>query len=225
MKGVLLFYITFLLLAFCNIAKGQEEDFQSWWRFELDGELFDILDFEVSPEIRFIGNTSDFRSVHADIDLSAPLTKFFRLGSQYRLQEKYYKEGYSYTVNRLGLYGKFDYKIHRFRLDYRALYQWEYVGYNTREYGYIPYQEHRHKISASYYRKRWDLRPQVSCEFFFLHKPDFVLSKKKYRLSFGLSYKLSKDVDFDISYRFQNEFFETNPLQANIIALRMTYEL
>lgn len=215
--------IVLSVLLVSNSIRAQEEDFQSWWRFELDGELFNFLDFEVSPEIRFIGNTSDFRSIHTDIDLSTPLTKFFRIGGQYRIQEKYYKEGYSYTVNRFGLYSKIDYKIKRLRLDYRALYQLEYVGINTRKYGNIPFQEHRHKIAASYYRKRWDLRPQVSCEFFFLHKPDFVLSKKKYRLSFGLSYKINKYLDLDVSYKYQNEFFETNPLQANIIAIRMTY--
>ena len=197
----------------------------TWTGVQVDGELFNLIDFEVSPEIRLSQNSTFFRSIHSDIDLSVPVTKFLRIGGQYRLQQKNYIQDYSYVVNRIGFYGKFDYKIKRLRMDYRTMYQWEYVGVNTREYGNIPYQEHRHKLAASYYRKRWDLRPKASIEFFFLHKPDFVLSEKKYRVSLGLSYKLSKDIDLGASYKFQNEFFEANPLTAHILALRLTYNL
>lgn len=217
--------VVFLLFLMCGFMSAQKQDFQSWWRFELNGEIHNLIDFEVSPEMRLTRNSSDFRSIHIDFDFSVPVSKFFRLGGQYRFQQKYYIQNYTYLVNRFGVYGKLDYKIHRLRLDYRALYQWEFIGMNTRELGYIPFQEHRHKLSASYYRKRWDLRPKVSCEFFFLHKPEFVLSTKKYRLSAGFSYKISKNLDWDISYKYQNEFFETNPLRAHIVAMRFNYGL
>jgi hypothetical protein len=210
---------------FCSgTLLGQRQDLQSWWRFELDGELFNLIDFELSPEMRFNRNSSNFRSMHADVDLSVPITKYFRLGGNYRLQKKLV-ENYSYLVNRFGTYGKLDYKIKRLRLDYRAMYQWEYVGVNTRELGQIPLQEHRHRISARYFRKRWDLRPKISCEFFFLHKPDFILSSKKYRISFGLSYRISKNLDWDISYKYQNEFYVNNPQESHIIAMRFSYGL
>ncbi len=207
------------------LIQAQHKDFMTWTGVQVEGELFDLIDFEVSPEIRFTQNSTFFRSIHSDFDLSVPISKFLRLGGQYRVQQKNYMQDYSYLVNRLGIYGKLDYKIKRLRLDYRVLYQWEYVGINTREFGNIPYQEHRHKISARYYRKRWDLRPKASMEFFFLHKPDFVANEWKYRLSMGLSYKLTKDLDIDASYKLQNEFFETNPLTAHILALKLSYAL
>jgi hypothetical protein len=216
--------IVVFIFVFSGNSLAQRQDFQSWWQFEVSGELFNLIDFEVSPEMRFNNNSSSFRSMHSDFDLSVPISKYFRFGSNYRLQQKYLQNN-SYLINRFGTYGKLDYKVRRFRIDYRAMYQWEFVGVNTRELGQVPYQEHRHKLSASYYRKRWDLRPKISSEFFFLHKPDFILSSKKYRISMSLSYRINKNLDWDISYKYQNEFYETNPLQAHIVAMRFSYGL
>lgn len=220
--------IGFSIVVFVFIWSGniqaQRQDLQSWWRFEFDGELLDLIDFEISPEMRFNRNSSNFRSIHTDFDLSVPITKYFRLGGNYRIQKKLV-QNYSYLVNRFGTYGKIDYRIRRLRLDYRAMYQWEFIGRNTRELGHIPLQEHRHKIAATYYRKRWDLRPKISYEFFFLHKPDFILSSKKYRISIGVSYRISKNLDWDISYKYQNEFYVNDPQKSHIIAMRFSYGL
>lgn len=214
-----------MLLYFAKDSFAQRTDFQTWWAAELEGEAFNLIDFEISPEIRLTRNSGAVRAIHADFDFSVPVTSFFKAGARYRIQKKNNLEDYSYIVNRFGLYGKFDTKINRLRLDYRFIYQWEYVGINSRVNGNMPYQEHRHKIAASYYRKRWNLRPQTSMELFFLHKPDFVLKEKKYRFTLGVNYKIDKNLFLDLDYKFQNEFFETNPLKSHLIAAKITFEL
>lgn len=204
---------------------AQYSAFQTWIAAELNGELFNKLDYSVSPEARITIDNPNRRSIHAELDLSTRVTGFFKVGGQYRIQQKNYIEDYSYLVNRYGLYGRFNTRIDKLRIAYRAMYQWEYVGYNQRENGNIPLQEQRHKLSLSYYKKKWELRPETSIELFFVTKPEYVYQTFKYRFSAGFEYDLTKEIDLGISYKLQQEYFEPNPATAHILALKFSYSL
>ena len=218
-------YFLFIFLFISVRGFSQYQDFQTWWAAGVKGELFDKIDFEVAPEIRLFDNSSRVRSIHTDFELSYPVTKFFRFGGKYRLQQKNYTNGLSYINHRYGIYGKLDGKINRLRFDYRAIYQVEYEGINHREKGNLPAIEQRHRIAASYYRKKWDLRPEVSYELFLLTRQHFFSDEVKSRLTAGVSYKVNKDIDISIDYKLQHEYLENNPLTAHILAVKFSYEL
>lgn len=203
------------------IVTAQRQDFHTWWSVNIEGEMFNRIDYEISPEIRLFQNSTSLKSGLIDVDLSSPITKNIRIGGKYRFQSKYYYNNENYLANRFNVYGQFSYKIKRFRLKYRAMYQWEYFGLNTREYGDIPFQEHRHKLTVSYYRKRWALRPVIAGELFFLHKPDFVVRERKYRLSAGLSYRITESLNAGLHYKYQYEFFANNPWKIHILSTRI----
>lgn len=215
--------IPVLLLLITVTAYSQREDFRTWWAAELRGELFNEVDFKVSPEVRLFDNSSRISTYMLDMDASYPFLKYFRGGGQYRYEQIMTKE--QYLANRFGLYLKAGYKIDRFRLGYRAMYHWEFVGINTREGGEIPDEYHRHKFSLSYYRKRWDLRPSVSAEYFANRIPVQEAYERKMRFSAGLDYKINKKMNVSMAYKIQQEYFASNPMTAHIIATKFTFEL
>ena len=216
--------ILFCLLVSVSLSGfSQSEDFRTWWAAELRGELLNTIDFKVTPEIRFVDNSTHLSSIITDFDASSPFLQYFRIGGQYRYKKINIKN--EYQVNRFGLYLKARYKFKSFRLGYRALYHWEYVGINTREGGAIPYQYHRHKISMAYYKKKWDLRPGMSVEYFLNHKPVETIYEQKLRLTIGLDYIINKRLSVSMSYKYQEEFFVNRPLTAHILATKISYRL
>ncbi len=217
--------ILFIATLFSLSISAQREDFQTWWTATLDGKVFNKVDFEVSPQIRLYQNSSLLKSALLDLDFSYPVIKKLSVGAKYRFQNKFYLNDRNYLANRFSLYGQFEYKIKHVRLLYRAMYQIEYVGLNTREYGDVPYHEHRHKISASYYRKKWDLRPIIASELFFVRKPEFIISERRYRLTAGASYKINKKFKVGLYYRFQHEFFANNPWDRHILSTKLKFSL
>lgn len=217
-------YLLFSLLAFCSIAVfSQPEDFRTWWAAELKGELLKTLDYKITPEIRFVDNSTHLSSLITDFDASTPFLKYFKVGGQYRFEKINIKD--EYTINRFGIYLKAGYKINRFKLAYRALYHWEYVGIHSREGGAMPYQYHRHKVSLGYDIKKWNLTPEISAEYFFNHKPTETVYEQKMRVSIGLDYEISKRLSVSMAYKYQEEFFVNRPLTAHIIATKISFKI
>lgn len=204
-------------------ATAQRQDFRTWWAAELRGELFNEIDYKLTPEVRFFDNSSRMSSYLFDVDASYPFLKYFRGGGQYRFEQIMTEE--QYLGNRFGLYLRGGYKIDRFRLGYRGMYQWEFVGINTSEGGKIPDEYHRHKFSFAYYRKRWDLRPSVAVEYFVNRVPVRTSYERKARFTAALDYKINKEMSLGVSYKIQQEYFANNPMTAHIIATKFTFEL
>lgn len=215
--------IAIFLVAFTLCAAAQRNDFQSWVGFGVDAEILKEIDIELSPELRFDNNASELKSLLFDLDVSYPLHKRLRVGSQFRAQNKYTNNDAPYFGQRYGLYATLNHKIKKLRLKYRFLYQWEYMGLNTREYGYLPSEEHRHKFSLAYYRKKWDLKPSASMEFYIQRKPVFMLGEQKYRISLGLDYELTKKLELGLGYKYQYEYFANNSWRINIVSVGLNY--
>ncbi len=217
-----------ILILFLSVSAGvvaQKQDFRTWWAVEVEGEVFNLIDYSVSPEIRLWDNSSSFASVLAELDLSVPLTKFFRLGGMYRYQYARIRADRERFINRMGVYAEFDTKIDRLRLAYRAMYQQEYMNISTRELGDIPESQHRHKISFRYRGKGWDITPIVAAEMFFTINPGWMSYQQKLRLSAGAKYKIKKGINLGLAYKFQQEYFENNPLTSHIIKTSIEFEL
>ena len=217
-----------ILLVFLSASLGvfaQKQDFRTWWAVEVKGEVFNFIDYSITPELRFWDNSTSFSSVLAELDLSMPLTKFFRLGGMYRYQYANIRSKNEAFVNRMGIYAEFDTKIERLRMAYRAMYQQEYVNIATRELGNIPESQHRHKISFKYRGKGWDITPGVAVEMFFTLNPGWISYQQKLRLTAGAKYKLKKGIYLGLAYKFQQEYFENNPLTSHIIKTSIEFSL
>jgi hypothetical protein len=208
----------------CSIGIfAQRQDFQTWTSVSVKGEIFNALDFDVTPELRLGNNSSQVKTFLTDIELSYPVVKYVRIGTQYRFLIDNNLSGNETRVNRYSLFGRVDYDISLLRLSYRAVYEWEFEGYNTTEYGKIPIQEMRHKISAGYYKKIWALRPEISCEFFVPVKPEFLELNPKIRASAGLTYRFSKQLSLSVDYKYQREFRTSNPATIHILAGNLSF--
>ncbi len=217
--------IFLLIILFSQYAKTQREDFRTWISFELEGELFNLIDFSLTPEFRLWDNSRRFEGILGEVDISVPLTKFFRLGTDYRYQIDRNRQNQYHNINRFGAYAELDHKIRGFRLEYRARYYQEYTDIRTSELGLIPQSMHRHKFTLKYRQKGWDITPGIAAEWFFMITPGWIDYQEKFRVTAGIRYRLTKDINLGLKYKYQKEFFENNPLTSHILSLGMEYEL
>lgn len=218
--------ITFILLLISFLfAKAQSTDFRTWYNFELEGELFNLVDFSLSPEVRLWDNSTRLESVMGRTTASVPVLDFLRLGIRYRYQVDLVRKDYTKYIHRYGLWAELDYRIERLRLAYRAIYQNEFTNYNRSENGREPESQHRHKISFKYRRKGWDITPVLACEVFFTIRPREINYQQKLRITTGFQYRITKDINVNLHYKFQQEYYENNPLTSHIISTGIEYEL
>jgi hypothetical protein len=213
------------LICFGFPVFSQQKDFQTWADIGVSGELLKKLNFEITPEIKLSQNSSFVKSVLTDVDLSYPVVKFIQLGIQYRFEQKNINPDLYYLVNRFGVYARTDFKLDKFRFNYRLIYQQEYEGYNHKEDGDVAFKEHRHRIAVSYYKKSWKLRPSATYELFLQTKPNFLAESFTTRLSAGVDYRLTKNIEASLGYKLQTEYNQNNPKISNILALGISYKL
>jgi hypothetical protein len=224
MKIIRNFLVCLILVALTHSLLGQEKDFRSWYTIEVGGELFNFIDISVTPEIRFWDNSSRFEGFLTEGDLSAAVTKFLRFGLNYRYQADFEREDGLHQTNRYGIYGELSQKFSGLKITYRAFYHREYTDINNSELGSIPLSQHRHKLSLKYSRKGWKLSPSVSAEMFFTLSPEWNAFQEKLRFSAGMQYKLTKKIDLELGYKYQQEYFEKNPLTSNILCVGAGFE-
>lgn len=204
---------------------AQEKVFRTWWSAELEGELFDLVDFGINPELRFFDNSSRVDAFLTELDASVPLTKWLRTGGKYRFEYQVVNPDLPKRIHRLNAYVELDEQVRRIEIEYRAMYQQEYENFNRSEDGDIPLIQHRHKISLAYDGKGWDLKPQISGEMFYTVYPLDERYQQKLRLTAGLRYKVNKHIDLGLDYKYQQEYYENNPITSNIIAVKFSYDL
>jgi hypothetical protein len=220
-KKTVLFLSLFIIVTNCF---SQETDFQSWVNVELKGEIFKKVDFSISPEVRIQDNSTRVKTMICEIELSVPLYKYFRIGGIYRPELDVSGE-YASRGNRFCLYGQVDYKIKRFRINYRAIYQQEYKDFNRSENGHIPLIQHRQKIGIKYNIKNSKITPSASAEMFFTLRPYEKEGQKKLRISVGADYSINKKLSCYIGYKFQREYMVNNPETAHVFNLSLSYAL
>jgi hypothetical protein len=220
-------YAIILLLFICVplFIGAQETVFRSWWSAELKAELLDRVDVSVIPEVRFFDNSSRFEAFLTEFDVSVPVTKYLKFGGLYRYQADVERRTEPAYIHRFGLYLGADTRIDRLRIAYRAIYQHKYENMKISEYGKIPEIVQRHKLSLKYNEKGWDITPVLAGELFYTVYPAWLKDRYKIRLTAGLQYELSKDIELSVSYKFQQEFNEANPTRAHILAVGFEYSL
>jgi hypothetical protein len=212
-------FICFILLAIPVSAHCQQKDFRTWFTVELEGELFNLLDISVVPEVRLWDNSSRLEGFLTEADASVPVLKYLRFGLNYRYQADMEDPGLIRNTNRYGIYGQASKKFGDLKITYRALYHQEYTDVNTSEWGKIPVIQHRHKISLKYTMKDLKLSASTSAEMFFTISPESASYQEKLRLSAGMDYEITEKIGVGVGYKYQQEFFKNNPLSSHILCI------
>lgn len=220
-RRCIVFY-SLLLTGICLYS--QESDYQTWGNIEVSGEIFNKINFSVSPEIRLFDNSTRIKTMLAEFSFSVPIWNYFKAGVTYRPEYDVSGE-YPSRIHRLCLFAQAQYKIERFKISYRGIYQNEYKNYYTSENGHIPDIQHRQKIGLKYNINNCKLSPDASAEMFFTLYPYKARGEKKLRLSAGFDYKINKKLSCSVSYKFQQEFLVNNPEYIHIISLGLSYGL
>jgi hypothetical protein len=219
-------YVLFFLILIIPITLcGQEKDFNTWLSLGLKGELFNRIDFVVTPELRLLDNSTRIEAALCELEVTVPLYKYFQFGVAYRAQLDVSDQDYTKRINRFGVFAGVDYKVKRFRIAYRAIYHQEYTNMNSSELGDIPEAQHRHKISLKYDKKKWQIKPYASAEMFFTLKPAWNNQQRKLRTTLGIQYIINKNLSASVAYKFQQEYFKNNPSIAHILSIGLVYEL
>jgi len=221
MKNVLIFI--FALTTSC-VLYAQQQDMHTWYGFKVEGELNKSLGFSFEPELRLFENAGRVHSWLTEFSLYYELHKRIMLGGLYRYQVEYDKPDYNERIHRTAMYLNFNYKIKRFRWRYRAMLQNEYRNRLTSANGSKNYLGHRHKLSLKYYRKKWKVRPSAGVEYYFSLQPATHHGRWKSRYFAGVDYKWSKELNFGLSYKLQDEFNVREPEQFHIFQLGVEYQ-
>ena len=79
----------------------------------------------------------------------------------------------------------------------------------------------RQKFGLDYNIKKTKLTPSISTEYF-LTLEDGI---NKLRSTIALEYPLSKKLDFELTYRIQQEFYVNNPQTLFIFEGKLAYNL
>ena len=227
----------FLLLFFCFSAQSQENDFQTWHSVSSTIDFTVILvpdqlftktkrkgSITFKQGYRFRENSSLLSKQYSDLRFKLTLNKRVSIALGYRYSANWDKPLESITL----LFYPYVYNKHRYYSDIvikkkikkrllvylrsRYLYQGNMFKYT----GII-----REKVGASYNIRKTKLKPESSVEYFYTWNE----SIDKIRYTFLISYPFTKNLDFDLTYRIQQEFYVNNPETLFIFGGKLSYKL
>jgi len=203
-----------LLLLFCTFSSiAQENDFQIWSSLSANDKVTYKTDISIKHGLRFRENASLLSKSYSDIRLKYKYNKKVSLAVGFRDINEWNKQLSREQKSRFysDLYLK--HKLDRFVFSVRNRYQKQ--G-NITAYTYLFRQE----LSISYNIRKNKLKPLLSAEYFYSEQKQI----NKLRYTLGFSYPISKDLDFDISYRIQQQFNVENPETLFILSGKLSYD-
>lgn len=202
MKRLLVILIT--LSSTLYAQQAYLNDAQFWLKLSVKKKISDRFSIQLKNQDRFTNNVSEFGRFKADLGVIYKITDGVRVKLGVALIERQkasgaYSERYRWYA---ALYLKKE--IRRWNINYRNLFQWQYVDMYTSDDGFIPYLYDRHKLTVEYeFTKR--ISAYVAQEFFIpLNDPEGFTSDQS-RSFLGLFYNLTKNQ--------QLEFFFLHKLQ------------
>ena len=202
-----------LFLPFFSIA--QENDFQTWTSVSASKKLIKKTDLIVKQGARFRENSSVKSKLFTDIRIKRKYNKHFSFAVGYRFSNDWNKRFVLAQKNRF--YSDVYYKDKlkkRFLLDLRA--RWQTQG-NFEGYSSL----FRQKSVVAYNIRKTKLEPSFAIEYF-LNIESVLVDKLRY--TFGVSHPITKDLDAEIAYRIQQEYYVNNPETLYIFEGKLSYD-
>ncbi len=212
-----------IIILFIGNAFSQEQDFETWTSFTIKKQVSSKIDLKLNQELRLFENSSQINVILTDLGGSYKLSKNFSLNMYYRFIRK---SDYSNFINQHRFYGGIEYakSIKNIEFGYRTRFQSKYSEIYSRDYGLVPANTLRNKISLSYKIKDKSITPKISAELFLpIENSDYNFSK--IRTSIGIKYKINKYNSINLAFLIEKEIYTSNSLTANILALGYGFRL
>ena len=192
---------------------SQDRDFQSWYAFELDYNIFKKTQFSINNEVRLRENSTVYSRYFTDFSLKRKYNKYFSYAAGYRflvdkdtnleIKNRFYTDIY---IKR-NLLQRLNCNVRT-----RCQTQGDTSGYKTK---------FRQKFKFNYDVKKIKLDLLVAFEYFY----SFEDKIEKFRYSFGFIKPLSKKVDLNLNYILQKEFNSTSPQPISILRCKFSYDI
>jgi hypothetical protein len=228
---------SFILLLFVVNSFAQENDFQTWHSISSSFDFNIILvpdqlftktkrkgTITIKHGYRFRENASLLSKHFTDFKFRIMINKRFSFAMGYR-----YSTDWDTPLESSGLlYFPYVYNKNRYYSDIiikkklrkslsvylrsRYLYQGNTFDYNS---------VIREKVGMSYNIRKTKLKPESSVECFYI----FNESVDKIRYTLLISYPITKNIDFELAYRIQQEFYVNNPETLYIFESKLSYKL
>ena len=204
------------LLLFCSLsAFTQENDFQTWYSVSLNKKIIKKTTLTVKTGLRLRENSSLYAKRFTDVKIKRKYSKRISYAVGYRYINKW--NIVLNISNQKRFYADVNYK-NKFskRFSYTVRNRWQTQG---DLFGYK--MTLRQKFGLDYNIKKTKLTPSISTEYF-LNLEDGI---NKLRSTIALGYPLAKKLDFELTYRIQQEFYVNNPQTLFIFEGKLAYNL
>ena len=204
-----------LLLFFSFTGFAQENDFQGWYSVSLNKKIIKKTNLSVKTGLRYRENSSLYTKQFTDVKIKRKYNKRISYAVGYRYINKW---DISLNIsNQNRFYTDVNYK-NKFskRFSYALRNRWQTQG---DLFGYK--MTLRQKFSINYNIKKSKLYPSIATEYFLTLKDGI----NKVRSSVALGYPFTKNLDFELVYRIQQQFYVNNPQTLFIFEGKLAYNL
>jgi len=204
-----------LLLFFSFTGFSQENDFQTWYSVSLNKKVIKKINLSVKTGSRLRENSSLYTKKFTDVKIKIKYNKRISCSLGYRYINKWDIALNTSDQNRF--YADVYYK-NKFskRFSYAVRNRWQNQG---NFFGYK--MTLRQKFALDYNIKKTKLSPAIATEYF-LSLEDGI---NKLRSTIALGYQLTKNLDFELAYRIQQQFYVNNPQTLFIFEGKLAYNL
>ena len=194
---------------------SQENDFQTWTSISASKKIIKKTNLTIKQGVRFRENSSLYSKLFTDLKIKSKYNKHFSFAIGYRFSNDWDKQSKLSQKNRFysDIYYKDKYKK-RFLFDSRARLQ-------TQGNMEVYVATFRHKSTLAYNIPKTKLEPSVALEYFLPFESILI---EKLRYTIGLSHPITKDLDAEIAYRIQQEFYTNNPETLFIFEGKLSYD-
>jgi len=217
-------YILIIICFFAALhASGQLSDFELWTGSEVNYGVTKKLDLSLEEQFRFFDNSTRLLEHNTEIKIAYDLFKWMKTSFAYRLSQENNRFDQFENQHRFTLDARFREKFHRFGISYRLRYQQSYSAYYASENGKVPDRIIRNRLTIEYDIKNFKGIPFAEYEYYFPLHTEFYIDK--YEFSVGFEYSLSKKMDVQIAYSLRKQVWSDMPVNRNILALSIQYDL
>lgn len=196
---MMLRYNILLFFVFCAfLSIGQEEDFSVWSGISIEKEVSKSTSFKYKGQFRFDQNGSHFKTFINQIEVKHKVTKWMRVGLRFRHASSRSNDYMRYTGT-----VSFRHDLGDIRLGLRNQLQnkWETYGLRSLETETnVVVARSRFTVAYKYNKHlSFDVNSEV------LFDAQSGLSLIKWRLGAGTSIRLTKELDLEFQYYYQED--------------------
>jgi len=213
-----------LIFLGCSGLFAQSKDFGIWYSAGGSLPITNYLDFKLEGDIRTFEDASKINEGFGEAGLYLQTFRFLSVGAAYRLTSKIENDNKHYLRHKLLFDLRGRTSIARFGLSCRLRYERQVKTYINSLNDLSPDKYGRIKLEANYNIRKSKFEPVVYYETFYRIFETTDRHLEKYRLSFGMDYKITKKQKINISYIFQRDWVP-DFVDTNIISLSFNFKI